>query len=225
MKKIIAKMVNGYCRLAGLPQPEGRLDLFLKGHRNSIGGKWDEIGKLQFDFMLKQGLEPHHILLDIGCGSLRGGIHFIKYLKKGNYLGIDKNKSWVKTGIKKELGKCTFEEKKPIFIFSDKFEFNKFSKVPDYAIAQSLFTHLDKEDIELCLKQLRKIVNLGCIFYATFFEINLEQQNSGKSHSHRGFQYTQNQMRTFGEKNGWKARYIGDWNHPRGQRMMEYAAV
>jgi len=211
--------------LTGLTKPEGRLGLLIEGHRNSVGGKWDEIGKLQFDFMLKQGLAPSHILLDIGCGSLRGGIHFIKYLEKGNYIGIDKNRSWVNAGIKKELGEQMFEEKNPEIIISDKFEFNKFSKVPDYAIAQSLFTHLNKEDIELCLKNLRKIVNLGHVFYATFVEVNLELQTSKRSHSHRVFQYTRNQMGTFGEKNGWKARYIGDWNHPRGQKMMEYTAI
>lgn len=225
MKKIISKIVKGYCKLTGLPKPEGRLGLFLEGHRSSVGGKWDEIGKLQFDFMLKQGLAPHHILLDIGCGSLRGGIHFIKYLKEGNYLGIDKNESWVNAGVRKELGKHIFEEKKPQFVFSDKFEFNKFSKVPDYAIAQSLFTHLTKEDIKFCLKQLHKIVNPRCLFLATFSECNVEQKNYHRSYSHKCFQYTQNQMSTFGENNGWKARYIGDWNHPRGQKMMEYTAV
>lgn len=42
-------------------------------HRIAVGGMWDEIGKLQFEFMVKQGLKPHHKFLDIGCGSLRGG--------------------------------------------------------------------------------------------------------------------------------------------------------
>src|SRR5947209_178803 len=50
------------------------------GHRTFVGGEWDTIGKLQFDFIVRQGLEPRHVLLDIGCGALRGGRFFIEYL-------------------------------------------------------------------------------------------------------------------------------------------------
>ena len=39
----------------------------------AIGGLWDEMGKHQFEFLQSKGLEPQHKLLDIGCGSLRGG--------------------------------------------------------------------------------------------------------------------------------------------------------
>lgn len=42
-------------------------------HRGAVGGMWDQIGKLQFEFMVKHGLKPEHKFLDIGCGSLRGG--------------------------------------------------------------------------------------------------------------------------------------------------------
>ena len=56
-------------------------------HRDVIGGLWEELGQLQLDFMIREGLKPHHKLLDIGCGSLRGGIHYIRYLDVGNYVG------------------------------------------------------------------------------------------------------------------------------------------
>jgi hypothetical protein len=29
-------------------------------------------------------------------------------------------------------------------------------------------------------------------------------------------------MSEFGDAHGWVVRYIGDWNHPRQQRMLEY---
>jgi len=59
--------------------------------REEIGGLWEKIGELQFNFLVKNGLEPKHFLLDIGCGSLRGGIHFIRFLEECHYFGIDKN--------------------------------------------------------------------------------------------------------------------------------------
>ena len=64
--------------------PEGIKEM---GHRQYVGGCWDEIGRLQFDYLVSQGLRPNHYLLDIACGSLRAGIHFIPYLEPGHYLG------------------------------------------------------------------------------------------------------------------------------------------
>jgi hypothetical protein len=60
----------------------------LPWHRRRVGGMWEEIGRLQFDFLLSKGLQSRHFLLDIGCGSLRGGIHFIGFLDAGRYDGI-----------------------------------------------------------------------------------------------------------------------------------------
>ena len=42
----------------------------------AIGGIWDEMGAKQFELLKRNGLEPHHSLLDIGCGTLRGGAAF-----------------------------------------------------------------------------------------------------------------------------------------------------
>jgi len=69
-------------------------------YKNFIGGMWEEVGELQFNFLLKTGLKPHHQLLDLGCGSLRGGIHFIKYLQKNNYWGTDIRKDLLLAGNK-----------------------------------------------------------------------------------------------------------------------------
>ncbi len=56
-------------------------------HRNFVGGLWDALGQLQLEFLINSGLQPNHKLLDIGCGCLRGGVHYvIKYLK---YSGTD----------------------------------------------------------------------------------------------------------------------------------------
>ena len=61
------------------------------GHRTYVGGLWDELGLLQFQFLLEMGLKPSDCLFDIGCGSLRGGRHFIKYLYNSLFLKITTN--------------------------------------------------------------------------------------------------------------------------------------
>ena len=193
------------------------------GHREFVGGMWEEIGQLQFDFLVQNGLRPHHRFLDVACGCLRGGRHIIPYLNRGNYLGIDKEEVLINSGIE-EIGSTTFEVRKPEFVVSRSFEFEKFSVKPEYAIAQSLFTHLIPKDIGLCLSNLRKFVNPGHVFFATFF-VGPSDVNPEESNSRQCFWYSVEQMSAFGQQAGWHSHFIGDWDHPRGQQMMRYIAV
>ena len=66
---------------------DDRDTIFRHGHRLFVGGVddflWTRIGELQFDFLRAQGLRPNHVLFDIACGALRGGVHFINYLDAG----------------------------------------------------------------------------------------------------------------------------------------------
>jgi len=84
---------------------------------------------------VSQGLAPHHVLLDIACGSLRGGVHFIPYLEPGNYLGIDKEAELIQLGRREELPAGLEDERRPEFVVSGSFEFDLFTKRPDYALA------------------------------------------------------------------------------------------
>ena len=126
-----------------------------KKHRAYIGNMWERIGLLQFDFLQNQGLKKHHVLYDIACGSLRAGIHLIPYLNQGNYCGIEKHDWLVSAGIRLELSHTVYQQKKPDLVISDQFEFEQFSKSPDFCLAQSLFTHLPNSDILDCLDKLQ----------------------------------------------------------------------
>ncbi|MGH8297078.1 MAG: hypothetical protein ACRETZ_16515 [Steroidobacteraceae bacterium] len=56
----------------------------------------------------------------------------------------------------------------------------------------------------------------------TFFEVEEPVENPVNSHPHLPFRFTSNEMKEIGERAGWKMDYIGDWNHPRGQKMVRY---
>ncbi len=193
------------------------------GHRAYVGGFWEAIGRLQFRFMIERGLEPQHVFLDVACGSLRGGVRFIPYLEPRCYLGLDMKQQLIDIGIEHELGEKLFALKKPEFVVSDSFEFRRFSKQPDFAIAQSLFTHLTESDILLCLKNLREVAKANTRFYVTFFESGRPVKNPERSDPHAGFAYTRDEMTKFGDASGWVMHYIGDWKHPRQQKMLEYS--
>jgi SAM-dependent methyltransferase len=196
--------------------------LTQKGHREFVGGLWDELGQLQFHFLVKEGLMPDHVFLDIACGSLRAGRLLIPYLDPGNYLGIDKHFELIEAGKAKEIECDVLEAKHPEFVVSNCFSFENFSKRPDFCLAQSLFTHLRKRDIDLCFRRLSAFVKPGCRFYATFLETSIPIPSVASSHSHRAFFYTRRAMEGFGRQSDWDTRYIGHWNHPRGQKIIEY---
>ncbi len=100
-------------RIPGRLRPEGSFGVAVLGQRNYVGGLWDELGKLQFEFMVAQGLRPHHVFLDVACGSLRGGRLFIPYLDRGNYLGLDKERGLIRAGLRNEIDPKVASEKAP----------------------------------------------------------------------------------------------------------------
>jgi hypothetical protein len=208
-----------------LGRPGGRPGIWLAGHRDYVGGRWREVSRLLIDFMVRMGLKPDHVLLDIGCGSLRGGVDFISYLHAEHYLGLESESRLIQLGIKEELGRRLLKLKFPEFVVSRRFEFEKFSKKPDFAIAHSLFTHLTEADIRQCLEKLRRFVNTGCRLYASYFIADAPHINeSRRSHAQKSFMYSRAMVEDFGAKAGWTTSYIGEWGHPEDQMMIEYVA-
>jgi ubiquinone/menaquinone biosynthesis C-methylase UbiE len=203
-------------------------------HRSRVGGLWNEIGKLQFDFMVKEGLKPHHKLLDIGCGCLRGGVWFIKYLDGYGYYGMDKNADLLEAG-RREAKKAGIEGGY-ILTCSGNFSFGlPFGTRFDFAIAQSLFTHLNLNEILLCLVELEKALKPEGRCYASFFTCAKGDYSKTVQHFtddnkivntqaafSRSIHYTFDQLQWAGEWAGLKCDYIGGWNHPRKQEMIVY---
>ena len=218
-------------RLRRLPSRVRRLGSGLRrrfsGHRGYVGGRWEHIGRLQFDFMIARGLKSGDTLVDVACGSLRGGRFFIPYLDLGNYLGIDRNSWLIQAGLKREIPPEVIEAKSPEFVVSDSFEFSKFSKRADFALAQSLFSHLDEKDIFLCLNNLRGFIRPGGSLLATFDlpgSFGPGHVNPSISGDHKPFGYEIAFMEELGRRAGWLPTYIGVWGHPRGQVMIDYRA-
>lgn len=191
-------------------------------HRRYVGGLWERLGRLQFEFLVGRGLRPEHVLLDVACGSLRAGVRFIPYLNAGNYLGLDRNEALIAAGVQHELNAALVEEKRPVFVVSESFEFERFDVRPNYALAQSLFTHLPPHHIQKCLQKLRKVLAREGEFYATFNESAKPVLNPPEPHDHQVFRYPAADLARFGQATGWSMEYLGRWNHPRGQRMVVY---
>jgi hypothetical protein len=201
-------------------KPSGALGVKALGHRKYVGGYWDEMGQLQLDFMRSRGLEPSSVLVDVACGSLRAGRLFIPYLDAGNYLGIEREQELVNAGLAEEVPPEVVAEKRPEIVVDGAFRFDLFSKRPDLGIANSLFSHVNEDDIRLCLRNLRSFAP-NCVFYATFRPSD-GRSNPSRSTAHADFRYSPEQMAAMGEATGWGSDYVGEWGHPTGQHMMRF---
>jgi len=202
--------------------PVGKRGIKKVGHRRYVGGMWEEIGTLQFDFLLNKGLRPDSFLLDIACGPLRLGVKAIPFLERSHYLGIEKERALVKAGLEQELTPILRADKQPNILTSKSFEFEKLGQKVDFAIAQSLFTHLPPGLINRCFRKLYPWLCDEGVFFATFFKTEHPINNPKKPHDHGCFFYTESEMCGFGTTNGFVANYIGEWKHPRNQVIVEY---
>jgi SAM-dependent methyltransferase len=203
-------------------------------HRQFVGGMWEEIGLQQFEFMKKMGLMPGHRLIDIGCGCLRAGVHLVPYLESRHYYGIDINASLLEAG-RRELSKNPANAgKQPDLRATDQFDLAQFGAQFDFALAASVFTHLYANKIGRCLVQVKKTLAPGGKFYATFFlapgPLHLEpihwEPGGIVTHFDRDpFHCSLAEMEMLGRFAGLSMEYLGNWAHPRHQKMLCFTAA
>lgn len=138
-------------------------------HRDIVGGRWDETGRLQMLALLDAGLQPHHRLLDIGAGSLRLGCKAVPYLDPGHYWATDASHALMLRGHEVELPD---RDRLPLDHLIADADFT-FHGVPgdqiDYAIAFGVFTHLPLADLHSALISARqRLSGLSCLLFTVF---------------------------------------------------------
>lgn len=185
----------------------------------AVGGLWEEIGKLQFDFLCGKGLQPSHNMLDLGCGTLRGGRHFIRYLEPGHYTGLDISQKAIQFGndLVRQEG---LSAKQPRLVLSKRkdLRFLEFAgETFDFILAQSVFTHLKPEHISECFQHVSRIMNKDSVFYFTYFLADSHKQTSQKD-----FRYPFSFFQSLAEENSFDLKDCSDeYPHPRDQKMAE----
>lgn len=173
-----------------------------KERQYGVGGLWDEIGKLQFNYLVSKGLKPEHYLLDIGCGALRGGVHFIGYLNQSHYYGFDNRESVLEAGRNIEIPNYKLKKKNAqLFNISD-FNISGFDVEFNFMLAQSIFPHLQDDGIKRCISSVMPKLKSGGVFYATIFVQTLWK------------------VKKITQELNVDCQYVGDWEHPRDQRML-----
>jgi SAM-dependent methyltransferase len=207
--------------------------LFPGWHRDVVGGRWEEVGALQTDFLVEHGLRPEHRLLDVGCGSLRAGVPLIRYLEPGHYFGIDSSAQLLAAG-RLEVEQAGLSDKAPVLRCDPRFAVDSFGERFDYALAHSVFTHVPINSILVCLLRVGAALRRpGGRFYATFFENprgtkRLDELTHPRPDGpavptrpdcdpyHHGLDL----FEWLCEGTALRVEYLGDWGSPTGQKML-----
>lgn len=216
-------------------------------HRAYIGlrpdTEWHQKG-ISFARFLQHRLggriTPRSRVLDIACGPLRMGRHLIPFLDPDGYRGIDKAQLLIEQGYFYELRPEDRLQKRPRFAASPDFDFQLLAggPPPDVSLANSLITHLNTKDVRHLLRALRRFVNAGHVFFATYVTRRGDEANPERSTSQAKFRYRLGELSQIASEEGWRAsngsnlvwrqvlnEYLGPASRAHRHTMLSFKAV
>ncbi|HEV3059046.1 MAG TPA: ATP-binding cassette domain-containing protein [Vicinamibacterales bacterium] len=128
------------------------------------------IARWQFEFLLGQGLEPRHHVLDVGCGNLSAAVLLLPFLDRGHYWGVDRSAALVESGLQVSLPAAGLTgDPRHVFV-NDAFDVSGGPRDFDFAFASSLFVRLPFNSVARCIASVVRRLGPSGRFYATWFE-------------------------------------------------------
>ena len=126
---------------------------------------WPMKRAFQIDFLRRQGLQTSHRVLDIGCGSLRGGAALIAYLEPGGYSGIDVRES-VLVEARQELLREKLVAKRPELVLATDMAALDLHRRFDVLWAFSVLFHLADPILDACFVMAARHLEPEGVFFA-----------------------------------------------------------
>lgn len=153
--------------------------LGLDGGRHALVGP-TELAEMkrafQIQFLRGRGLQPAHYLLDLGCGTLRGGIPIIAYLDPGHYYGVEVRPE-VLGEARKELAEHRLEEKAPVLLGGELLREQLGGRTFDVVWAFSVIMHMSDDILAVMLPLVADHLAPGASFYAN---VHLGARHDGR---------------------------------------------
>lgn len=198
-------------------------------HRLVVGGAtWDAAGVRHLEWLRAQGLRPRHRVLDLGCGSLRSGVHLLGYLDEGGYVGVDRDGALISAGREIEAPLAGVDASRGRYHTTDVTNLDEVDGTFDVVVAFGLVQDLAYAEVaRMFAAAIPKLAPGGRMFVA-YFEapspLTLERiERPGPSYS-----YFDQLMRHYDFESlarlvqacGARAERLGEWGDPHGQTMM-----
>jgi len=193
-------------------------DVAHKTARGAVGTPdpeaWLELGERQFRYLVEHGLEPDHRMLEIGCGNLRAGWRFIKYLGVAAYTGVDISPE-ILIAAQETLVERGVQAKRPYLLLVDDMSFAALPDAHfDVVHAHSVFSHSPVEVVEAALAGVRRVVKAD-----GFFDLTYNESGDGSYFGviREDYFYPKPMLLDLAARHGFSAEPMTDWVHPQAK--------
>jgi len=142
---------------------------------------WKMKRAFQLDYLRREGLERRHRLLDLGCGTLRGGLPLIKFLEPGHYTGVDV-RAEVLDEARSELAEADLAHRAPVLLHATDLAELELATRFDVVWAFSVLIHLDDAALEKALGFVAKHLAPDGAFHAN---VRIPREGGGEEPEQR----------------------------------------
>ncbi|QCE02950.1 uncharacterized protein LOC114167330 [Vigna unguiculata] len=119
-------------------------ELLVEEHHSNYGEPWAG-GRDVFEFLAQATqLRPDSSVLEIGCGTLRVGLHFIRYLNPEHFHCLERDELSLMAAFRYELPAQGLLHKRPLIVKGEDMDFSKFGSGTFYDLiyASAVFLHM-----------------------------------------------------------------------------------
>lgn len=138
--------------------------------------RFHSTSKFELNFLIQEGLKPHHKLCDFGCGSLRFGEKVMEYLNSSNYYGLDITDEFFLYGLER-IGKNRIEHYNPTIKVLSNDLINSLKESMDFIFSSAVMYHIKLIDISDYLISIYKMLSLNGAAYIDFTSGNKYYQS------------------------------------------------
>ncbi|XP_047966736.1 uncharacterized protein LOC125211090 [Salvia hispanica] len=131
-------------------------ELLVEEHHSNYGEPWAG-GRDVFEFLADSTrLTPNSRVLEIGCGTLRVGLHFIRYLVPEHFHCLERDELSLMAALRYELPSQGLLYKRPLIVRGEDMDFSKFGSdtVYDLIYASAVFLHIPDKLVWTGLERL-----------------------------------------------------------------------
>ena len=112
--------------------------------REKVFGK---AGKRVYKLLRTEGMVRHSVCVDYGCGSLRVGVHILKYLDPGHFWGLDVTDQFFSQGIDLVGTEIVAQKRPQLRVISPGSIREAADAKPDFIVSEAVATHVPKPEL------------------------------------------------------------------------------